>query len=50
MVLDHVAHRPDRVIEAAAVVDPEVLGDRHLHVGDVLRFQTGSSTELAKRR
>ena len=36
VVLDHVAHRPDRVVEAAAVVDPEVLGDRHLHVGDVL--------------
>ncbi len=36
VVLDHVAHRPDRVVEAAAVVDAEVLGDRHLHVGDVL--------------
>ena len=36
VVLDHVAHRPDGVVEAAAVVDAEVLGDRHLYVGDVL--------------
>ena len=36
VVLDHVAHRPDGVVEAAAVVDAEVLGDRHLDVRDVL--------------
>ena len=34
MVLHHVAQRPDRVVEAAAVLDPEVLGHGDLHAGD----------------
>ena len=34
MVLHNVAQRPDRVVEAAAVLDPEVLCHGDLHAGD----------------
>ena len=36
VVLHDVADRPDRVVEAAAILDAEVLGHRDLHRGDVL--------------
>ena len=36
VVLDDVAQSADGVVETAAVLDAEVLGHRHLHVGDVL--------------
>jgi hypothetical protein len=36
VVHDHVAKRPDGVVEVAAVLDPEVLGHRYLHARDVV--------------
>ena len=36
MVDDHVAQRPDRIVEAPAVLDAEVLGHRDLHAGEVV--------------
>ena len=51
VVLDDVAQRTDRVVEAAAVLDSEVLGHRDLHVTRrSWRFQTGSRIEFANRR
>jgi len=35
VVLDDVAQGADLVVEDSAVLDPEVLGHRHLHVGDL---------------
>ena len=50
VVDDDVAQGADRVVEVAAVLDPEVLRHRDLHELDWFRFQIGSSIEFAKRR
>ena len=52
VVLDHVAQRADRVVEAAAVLDPEVLGHRDLDRVDVAggsRPAPGSCSRTAGR-
>ncbi len=41
MVLHHVAQRPDVVVEAAAVLDSEVLGHGDLHAGDAVAVPQG---------
>jgi hypothetical protein len=50
VVLDDVAERADRVVEAPAVVDAEVLRHGDLHRGDVLPVPERLGIELAKRR
>ena len=41
MVLDDVAQRPGRLVEAAAVLDPEALGHGHLDLLDVAAVPDG---------
>ena len=49
VVLDDVAQRADRVVEAAAVLDAEVLGHRDLHASRRnWRFQTGSRSDVGE--
>jgi hypothetical protein len=39
MVLQHVADRPDTVVEPGAALGSELLGQGHLHAGDEMTNQ-----------